>query len=109
MENSNLSKIKPKLRTNGRVSGNFGRNKIQGKLGTLDLSSEVLNKENLQIPNRAAVYERLEQAYNTTTDPKLRATLAEMLRKRRATVRVRDVTKTSKPRSDYWEEVNRVR
>jgi len=26
---SNLSRIKPKLRTEGRVSGNFGRNKVQ--------------------------------------------------------------------------------
>jgi hypothetical protein len=25
---SNLSKIKPKLRTSGRVSGNFGKNKV---------------------------------------------------------------------------------
>ena len=26
---SNLSKIKPKFRTSGRVSGNFGRNKVK--------------------------------------------------------------------------------
>lgn len=26
---SNLSKIKPKLRTSGRVSGNFGKNKVK--------------------------------------------------------------------------------
>ena len=28
MTYSNLSKIRPKLRTTGRVSGNFGRNKV---------------------------------------------------------------------------------
>lgn len=107
--NSNLSKIKPKLRTDGRVSGNFGRNKVQGKRETLHLSSEVLSKENLQIPDRTTVYERLEQAYNTTTDSKLKATLAEILKKRRATTQVRVVNKTSRPRSEYWEEVSRVR
>jgi hypothetical protein len=29
MTDSNLSKIKPKLRTEGRVSGNFGKNKVK--------------------------------------------------------------------------------
>ena len=30
MTSSNLSKIKPKLRTEGRVTGNFGHNKVKG-------------------------------------------------------------------------------
>lgn len=30
MTSSNLSKIKPKLRTEGRVTGNFGRPKVKG-------------------------------------------------------------------------------
>ena len=29
MSSTNLSKIQPKLRTEGRVSGNFGRNKVK--------------------------------------------------------------------------------
>ena len=29
MTQSNLSKIKPKLRTTGRLSGNFGKNKVK--------------------------------------------------------------------------------
>ena len=108
MEN-NLSKIKPKLRTEGRVSGNFGRNKVQGKLQTLDLSDSILKKENLRIPDPKKVYERLEQAYTITTDPELKAFLAEELKKRRATTRSRVVEETTRPRSEYWEEVNRVR
>ena len=105
---SNLSKIKPKLRTEGRVSGNFGRNKVKGKQ-TLDLSKTTLNKESLRIPNPEQVYERLEQAYNITSDPKLKNYLAEMLKKRKATTQTRVVGKTTRPRSEYWEEINRVR
>ena len=106
---SNLSKIKPKLRTEGRVSGNFGRNKVEGKRQTLDLSSNTLNKDSLRIPDPREVYERLEQAYTVTTDPELKAYLAEMLKKRKATTRTRAAEKTTRPRSEYWEEVNRVR
>jgi len=107
--NDNLSKIKPKLRTEGRVSGNFGRNKVQGKRQTLDLSEAVLKKDNLRIADPRKVYERLEQAYTITTDPELKAFLAEMLKKRKATTQTKVAEKTARPRSEYWEEVNRVR
>ncbi len=51
----NLSKIKPKLRTQGRVTGNFGRNKVEGKRQSLELSKSTLSKENLRIPRRKDV------------------------------------------------------
>lgn len=94
---TNLSKIKPKLRTEGRVSGNFGRNKVEGKRKSLDLSANILNKKNLRIPNPIEVYERLEQAYTITTDPELKAFLAEMLKKRKATTQTRAVENYSLP------------
>lgn len=67
MTYSNLSKIKPKLRTTGRVSGNFGKSKVvagsslneiggDGNIGATQ--NEYLN--------------RLYYAFDNTTDPKLR-------------------------------------
>jgi hypothetical protein len=67
MTYSNLSKIKPKLRTSGRVSGNFGKSKVvagsplngiggNGNIGTTQ--TEYLN--------------RLYYAFDNTTDEKLR-------------------------------------
>ena len=48
MTDSNLSKIKPKLRTEGRVSGNFGRNKVRAG-STL---TEIGNGEVGKMPNK---------------------------------------------------------
>jgi hypothetical protein len=67
MTYSNLSKIKPKLRTTGRVSGNFGKSKVvagstlneiggDGSIGATQ--DEYLN--------------RLYYAFDNTTEPKLR-------------------------------------
>ncbi len=39
------------LRTTGRPTGNFGRNKVQGKRESLDLNGTILNRENLRIPD----------------------------------------------------------
>ena len=72
------------LRTTGTHTGNFGRQKVQGKRETLDLTKEILNKENLRIPNRQEAIERLKEAYNKTTDAKLKQFLAEELAKARA-------------------------
>jgi len=102
MENSNLSKIKPKLRTEGTVSGNFGRPKVKGKPGELDLTAEILNKENLRIPNRDDGFTRLVDAYNKTTDSRLKATLWDMLKKRKATLQP-TVIKHEVPISEFGE------
>jgi hypothetical protein len=74
------------LRTTGRPTGNFGRPKQKGKPGELDLTKEILNRENLRIPQRDEAFTRLVTAYNTTTDEKLRAALWDMLKKRKATL-----------------------
>jgi hypothetical protein len=97
------------LRTTGTHTGNFGYAKVKGKPGELDLTKEILTKENLRIPNRDEVYDRLVQAYNTTDDPRLKAGLWEILKKRIATV------KPSKPpvqpahTETHWDIIRRTR
>lgn len=72
------------LRTSGTHTGNFGRAKVQGKRESLDLSPEILKKDGLRIPNREEAYSRLQEAYEKTTDPKLKRFLAGELAKHRA-------------------------
>lgn len=97
------------LRTTGTHTGNFGAARVQGKRESLDLTKEILSKENLQIPDRDAGFTRLVQAYNTTTDLKLRAALWEMLRARKATLTPTKVKPNERPDSPYWENIRRVR
>ena len=67
--NSNLSKIKPKLRTTGRVSGNFGRNKVKGAHNSTLGQSK---KDVINITTRKEYINRMIQAFHTTTDDKLK-------------------------------------
>lgn len=76
---SNLSKIKPKLRTQGRVSGNFGRNKA--KAGSPLQQIGVTNAKIVRITNPDNYLKRLYDAYETTTDPKLKKFCYEQIRK----------------------------
>jgi hypothetical protein len=73
---SNLSKIRPKLRTTGRVSGNFGKSKVvagsslneiggDGNIGATQ--DEYLN--------------RLYYAFDNTTDTKLQQFLYQEIKK----------------------------
>lgn len=97
------------LRTKGTHTGNFGRPKVQGKPGSLDLSEQTLKRDNLQVPNRAEAFTKLEEAYHRTNDPKLKAALWEMLRQRKAAVSRPVVQPMNRPRSEYWERVKLVR
>ena len=97
------------LRTTGVHTGNFGRQKIQAKKESLDLTKEILNKENLRIPDRDVAFTRLVEAYNTSEDSKLRATLWEMLKRRRATIQPIEVKPNERSSSPYWEDIRRVR
>jgi len=76
MTDSNLSKIRPKLRTSGNVTGNFGRPKSRagsslnelGGNGSIGVTqSEYLN--------------RLYYAFDNTTDEKLRRFIYTEIRK----------------------------
>ena len=96
------------LRTTGRPTGNFGRAKVQGKRETLDISRAILQKEGLRIPKRDEAFAKLELAYKMATDPKMKATLAEMLRSRKATLRP-TVAQETVIRSPYWDSVKQFR
>jgi cell division septal protein FtsQ len=96
------------LRTTGRPTGNFGRQKVQGKRDPLDLTKEILNKDNLQIPNRDEAFTKLVLAYNTTTDLKLKAALWEMLKRRRATLQPVKV-KPNVPDKTHWDLIKLTR
>ena len=97
------------LRTTGTHTGNFGRQKVQGKRETLDLTKEILNRENLRIPDPNESYNKLVIAYNTTTDPKLKTALWEMLRARKATLQPTEVKPMVKPTSEFGEYCRRTR
>ena len=97
------------LRTTGRPTGNFGRAKVQGRPGELDLTKEILNKENLRIPDRDEVYTRLVIAYNTTADLKLKAGLWEILKKRIATVKPSKPPIPTQREETHWDTIKRTR
>ncbi len=97
------------LRTTGTHTGNFGRAKVQAKKETLDLTKDILAKDNLRIPDRDEAYAKLVQAYNATTDPRLKAGLWELLKRRKATLQPVEVKSNERPSSPYWENVRRVR
>tara|TARA_B100000925_G_C21596026_1_gene298358 strand:+ start:108 stop:380 length:273 start_codon:yes stop_codon:yes gene_type:complete len=66
---SNLSKIKPKFRTQGRVSGNFGKNKVRaGANTTLGLTDAAI----INIVTQDNYLNRMYEAFNKTDDDKLK-------------------------------------
>ena len=108
MENTNLSKIKPQLRTTGAVTGNFGAQKIKVRPGTLDLTKEILTRDNLRIPDRDDAYERLVEAYNKTTDARLKRGLWDMLKQRKATLTAHCPAPTPRVET-IWDEIRETR
>ena len=96
------------LRTTGRPTGNFGRAKCKGKPGELDLTKDILNRDNLRIPDRDEAFTRLVEAYNKTSDQRLKATLWDMLKQRKATLQP-TVIKHENPVSEFGEYCRRVR
>jgi hypothetical protein len=78
MTTSNLSKIKPKLRTEGRVSGNFGRNKVKAGSSIQSLGVTKVSVVNVVKPDD--YLNRLYEAYNKTTDPKLKDFIYNQIR-----------------------------
>jgi hypothetical protein len=76
MTYSNLSKIRPKLRTSGRVSGNFGRNKVSAGSSLNDLGGNG----NIGITQQEYL-NRLHYAFDNTTDTQLRQFLYQEIRK----------------------------
>ena len=76
---SNLSKIRPKLRTQGNITGNFGRKKT--KAGSPLNEIGMSTKENIKITTQQDYLNRLYYALDNTTDPKLRQFLYQEIKK----------------------------
>ena len=66
---SNLSKIKPKLRTTGQVTGNFGKQKVRTN-GNTNLG--LTQVEHINIVTQDEYLNRMYTAMDTTTDNKLK-------------------------------------
>lgn len=76
MTYSNLSKIRPKLRTSGNITGNFGRKKSVAGSSLNDIGGDgnigATQQEYLN---------RLYYAFDHTTEPKLRSFIYQEIRK----------------------------
>ena len=74
---SNLSKIKTKFRTTGRVSGNFGKNKVvAGSNKEIGYS----DKDVIRVTTQDEYLNRLYVAFDNTESPKLRDFLYQEIR-----------------------------
>ena len=89
-------------------NGNYGASKIQAKKDTLDLTKDILAKENLRIPDPDQAYAKLVEAYNATTDSKLKAGLWELLKRRKATLQPIEVKPTVCDRT-HWDQIQLTR
>ena len=96
------------LRTTGTHTGNFGRAKVKGVPGELDLTADILNRDNLRIPYRDEAFTRLVEAYNKSSDPRMKATLWDMLKQRKATLQP-IVVKHETPVSEFGDYCRRTR
>ena len=79
MTYSNLSKIRPKLRTSGNVTGNFGRPKAKAVSSLNDLG--MTNAKTVKCTTQDEYLNRLHYAFDNTNDPKLRQFIYTEIRK----------------------------
>jgi hypothetical protein len=79
MTTSNLSKIKPSLRTTGRISGNFGKAKV--KAGSTLNEIGMTNVKVVKCVKQEEYLKRLYKAFDTTNDTKLREFIYQEIRK----------------------------
>jgi len=76
---SNLSKIKPKLRTQGNVTGNFGRSKV--KAGSPIQGLGVTKAKVVNVTTQDEYLKKMYQVFDNTTDPKLKKFVYTEIRK----------------------------
>lgn len=76
---SNLSKIKPKLRTQGNVTGNFGRPKA--KAGSPISGIGVTKAKVINVTTQDEYLKKMYQVFDSTTDPKLKKFAYNEIRK----------------------------
>ena len=77
--NSNLSKIRPKLRTQGVVSGNFGKAKVKSGSPLKELGNT--NVKVVKCATQDEYLTRLYRAFDATEDPKLKKFIYTEIRK----------------------------
>ena len=70
MTYSNLSKIRPKLRTSGNITGNFGKSKV--KAGSTLNEIGMSTKETIKCATQDEYLNRLYYAFDKTDDNKLK-------------------------------------
>ena len=99
MSQTNLSKIKPSLRTSGAVTGNFGKAKV--KSGSTLNDVPVNRRDSLgNFPRVEEYVARLHDAYSKTSDHKLRSfILAELGKIERS--RIGNEERDVKPQGPY--------
>ena len=79
MTYSNLSKIRPKLRTEGRITGNWGKSKV--KAGSTLNEIGMSTKETIKCATQDEYLNRLYYAFDNTEDQKLKQFLYTEIRK----------------------------
>ena len=79
MTYSNLSKIRPKLRTTGNITGNFGRPKA--KAGSSLNEIGMTTKEKIKCATQDDYLNRLYYAFDNTEDSKLKKFIYSEIRK----------------------------
>lgn len=77
--NSNLSKIRPKLRTQGVVSGNFGKAKVKSGSTLKELGNTKVKVVKCATQDEYII--RLYKAFDATEDPKLKKFIYTEIRK----------------------------
>jgi hypothetical protein len=76
MTHSNLSKIRTKLRTTGRISGNFGKSRVVAGSSLNDIGGDG----NIGLTQEQYL-SRLYNAFDNTTEPKLRQFIYQEIKK----------------------------
>lgn len=79
MNYSNLSKIRPKLRTSGNVTGNFGKSKVKAGSTLNDIG--VSSKATVKCVTQDEYLSRLYSAFDSTEDQKLKQFLYQEIKK----------------------------
>ena len=70
MIESNLSRIKPCLRTQGQITGNWGKSKVKAGSSLSDIG--MSSKDVIKVTKRSDYINRMIQAFHSTDDPKIK-------------------------------------
>lgn len=79
MTYSNLSKIRPKLQTEGRITGNWGKSKVVAGSPLKELG--ITNVKVVKCAKQDDYLNRLYKAFDATEDPKLKKFIYTEIRK----------------------------